>query len=1139
MRKKYLLFVIVIFIFCFEYCSFAEQYNGMIVRSNNGDLLHYEYMNNTFVYKKKVGAGWHFTHYFPADWDGDGGTDLLVRTNDGKMLLYPFNETFNIPGAGREVGSGWNFSDYFPADRDGDGICDLVVRTQDGNMLFYPFKNTFNIPETGRIVGTGWDFSDYFSADWDGDGINDLVVIDKRGKMFFYPFKKTFNIFGAGKEVGTGWNFSDYFPADWDHDGVSDLVVREKYGRMLLYPFKGTFNIPGAGKEVGAGWNFDKYFQGDWDNDGKNDMLVRTSDGKMILYSDVFTGDEVKNPVSIINAGNIDGNYTHYFPGRWILKSDDAKKKESSIVKENESKAEKGEDFEVKLIRGLSFKLSKVKLFENKISNGKISIIRGTGRIEFPILGGFQGDIYILIQKDKNEMLVSGPALLVFPDIDINKIPGVSELGFRVISYAVSYSLEKSEWAIQDFPREIRPVIEKLNSSGITTFNIHRGPALTGLMNADGNEPLKLLTSILDGPALKLAFTASKQLDGFHFSGLIPDRYGLKPNPLTIFQMENFTFEIGAATKGAQASFYLDANKIGLGSIIASPDGLNINLKLENIVLGPLEVTGAGVDDKVKIDITKTTAGSRVSFTGKIKTAEIPSDFDMVLSDRDMYCAIDAGISGMQVKLKASVSGVSDFSKNFKGIISKMSFTGTLDASALSDISGKVSSAAGDNPLISKAVSFIGAGVMPVRINSVRIAVGASQINRMTADVDASIFSKNISFNVNINPSTAVSDIASESVKKAASIAADILKDYITDPIKLITSVSKKVGGELQKGFEIVTDIMNGIISIPNLFAPKKNNTWYPPYPPVDIERNAILENYPLTLNLNGGVWWAGTSGLSNYFTIETSEESSLKNPWNVVYTNQKVIVKYFNSSCTLLKKSDMTINHNDNGNHPVSNSAKIRLKDIALNEYITNNRSPDHNIWRHPNKKEYIGEYTLGCKSSPDRFLNIFYGQPVWLHTSQGWWNGRKTGEITDMGYEALVFKPGFTASKPLVKDGITFLALTHNDMVEMYIVDLRYYKFPRDFSCDAFKHYGHKSEIRNYVERITRYDPIYIITMMKDFLPVYALDSGIFALAGKYGSEYLTWDNKPRCNIWDVQTAALKFAPTGKLFRERVLDK
>ncbi|MCC5623166.1 VCBS repeat-containing protein [Nostoc sp. CHAB 5715] len=92
--------------------------------------------------QQKVGNGWNSTHYFPADWTGDGIPDLIVRNSNGDLILYPFkNGTFYNGGGPIQVGNGWNSTHYFPVDWTGDGIPDLIVRNSNGDLILYPFKN--------------------------------------------------------------------------------------------------------------------------------------------------------------------------------------------------------------------------------------------------------------------------------------------------------------------------------------------------------------------------------------------------------------------------------------------------------------------------------------------------------------------------------------------------------------------------------------------------------------------------------------------------------------------------------------------------------------------------------------------------------------------------------------------------------------------------------------------------------------------------------------------------------------------------------------------------------------------------------------------------------------------------------------
>jgi hypothetical protein len=140
---------------------------------------------------KKVGNNWHFTPYLVGNWTGKGTDDLVVRTDTGDMLLYPFeNGTFYVQGAGKRVGHGWHFTHYLVGNWTENETDDLIVRTKAGDMLLYPFENgTFYVPGTGDKVGDGWHFTHYLVGNWTGNGTDDLIVRTEAGDMLLYPFK--------------------------------------------------------------------------------------------------------------------------------------------------------------------------------------------------------------------------------------------------------------------------------------------------------------------------------------------------------------------------------------------------------------------------------------------------------------------------------------------------------------------------------------------------------------------------------------------------------------------------------------------------------------------------------------------------------------------------------------------------------------------------------------------------------------------------------------------------------------------------------------------------------------------------------------------------------------------------------------
>lgn len=296
------------------------NYSDLIVKENDGKLHFYNFNHQTFydqINKKDVGSDFNFTHYFPGDWTGDGKTDLLVRTSNGKLLLYPFNGTFYGQNGGIDVGSNFNFANYFPGDWTGDGICDLLVRTSSGKLLLYPFNETFYDQGGGKVVGSGFNFSNYFVGKWIGNGSCDLIVRTSSGKLLLYPFNKTF--YGqkdSGKQVGHGFNFTDYLIGNWHGDSTDDLIVRNKNGELRLFPFNKTFyGQTDGGKVIGNGFNFSHYFVGNWTGGGKSDLIVRDSSGSLFLYflnsKKTFYHD--KSGIQVGKGFHFD----KYFVGNW------------------------------------------------------------------------------------------------------------------------------------------------------------------------------------------------------------------------------------------------------------------------------------------------------------------------------------------------------------------------------------------------------------------------------------------------------------------------------------------------------------------------------------------------------------------------------------------------------------------------------------------------------------------------------------------------------------------------------------------------------------------------------------------------------------------------------------------------------
>ncbi|MER5561517.1 FG-GAP-like repeat-containing protein [Streptomyces sp. NPDC002506] len=184
--------------------------NDLYYRMNDKLYCTAERGNDT----KLIGSGWDIYNLLVSVGNVGGAVqpDLIGRDTAGALWLYQ-GRTDGLWEPRIRIGSGgWNGMDRLAGrgDYTGDGKSDLIARSTDGTLYIYPGTgNAVADAALGSrvIVGKGWDAYVLLvsTGDNDGDGKADLIASDKAGALWL--FKGTGNPsapFASRVQIGTG-----------------------------------------------------------------------------------------------------------------------------------------------------------------------------------------------------------------------------------------------------------------------------------------------------------------------------------------------------------------------------------------------------------------------------------------------------------------------------------------------------------------------------------------------------------------------------------------------------------------------------------------------------------------------------------------------------------------------------------------------------------------------------------------------------------------------------------------------------------------------------------------------------------------------------------------------------------------------
>jgi hypothetical protein len=220
----------------------------------------------------------------PGDYDGDGRTDFAVyRIGAGAspsnivdntwFVLKSSDSAFQIRQFGKA--GGFIYDAPVPADYDGDGKTDLAVYTLQDSTDAPSYFSILQSSSNSRVL-TQWGITQdkRVPADYDGDGRADLAVY--RNGTWFILQSST----GTMRVERFGLATDLVVPADYDGDGKADVAVWR--------PSNGFWYRLNSRDRSFAATQFgapdDKPAPADYDGDGRYDIAVyRPSNGTWFL----------------------------------------------------------------------------------------------------------------------------------------------------------------------------------------------------------------------------------------------------------------------------------------------------------------------------------------------------------------------------------------------------------------------------------------------------------------------------------------------------------------------------------------------------------------------------------------------------------------------------------------------------------------------------------------------------------------------------------------------------------------------------------------------------------------------------------------------------------------------------------------
>jgi hypothetical protein len=210
-----------------------------------------------------------------ADFNGDGGSDILWQNDSGRRIFSYLNGTTQI-GTGEIGNLDLSWHPVATGDFNGDHHSDVLSQNSSGEVEIEEMNGNVHVG-FGSVGNPGPSWHAIDTGDFNGDGYADILWQNSSGEVAIWELNGT-NVVGAASLGNPGPNWHAIDTGDFNADGYADILWQNSSGEVAIWELNGTKVITAASLgNPGPSWhavatgdcNNDGYADIAWQNDGE------------------------------------------------------------------------------------------------------------------------------------------------------------------------------------------------------------------------------------------------------------------------------------------------------------------------------------------------------------------------------------------------------------------------------------------------------------------------------------------------------------------------------------------------------------------------------------------------------------------------------------------------------------------------------------------------------------------------------------------------------------------------------------------------------------------------------------------------------------------------------------------------------